>query len=45
MPEIIKLANRIYVFRDKKIIGEIEEVSKDADSYDIVSKELGNYYI
>ncbi len=45
MPEIIKLANRIYVFRDKKIIGEIEEVSKDADSYDVVSKELGNYYI
>ena len=45
MPEIIKLANRIYVFRDKKIIGEIEEVSKDADSYNIVSKELGSYYI
>ncbi|MHB1254098.1 MAG: ATP-binding cassette domain-containing protein, partial [Candidatus Humimicrobiaceae bacterium] len=45
MPEIIKLANRIYVFRDKKIIGEIEEVSKDEDSYNIVSKELGNYYI
>ncbi|MHB8278666.1 MAG: sugar ABC transporter ATP-binding protein [Candidatus Humimicrobiaceae bacterium] len=44
MPEIIKLANRIYVFRDKKIIGEIKEVSKDSDSYDIVSKELGNYY-
>jgi ribose transport system ATP-binding protein len=45
MPEIIKLANRIYVFRDKKIIGEIEEVSKDTDSYEIVSKELGSYYI
>lgn len=45
MPEIIKLANRIYVFRDKKIIGEIEEVNKDEDSYNIVSKEIGNYYI
>ena len=45
MPEIIKLANRIYVFRDKKIIGEIEEVSKEADSYNIVSKELGSYYV
>jgi len=45
MPEIIKLASRIYVFRDKKIIGEIEEVSKDEDSYNIVSKELGSYYI
>jgi len=45
MPEIIKLANRICVFRDKKIIGEIEEVSKDADSYNIVSKELGSYFI
>jgi len=44
MPEIIKLANRIYVFRDKKIIGEIEEVNKDEDSYNIVSKEIGNYY-
>jgi ribose transport system ATP-binding protein len=45
MPEIIKLANRIYVFRNKKIIGEIEEVSKEADSYNIVSKEIANYYI
>lgn len=45
MPEIIKLANRIYVFREKKIIGEIEEVSKDADSYKIVSNEIARYYV
>jgi len=45
MPEIIKLANRIYIFRDKKIVGEIENVNKDADSYNIVSKEIGSYYI
>ncbi|MDZ7838093.1 MAG: sugar ABC transporter ATP-binding protein [Actinomycetota bacterium] len=45
MPEIIKLANRIYIFRDKKIVGEIGSVNKDADSYNIVSKEIGSYYI
>ncbi|MCG9479433.1 MAG: sugar ABC transporter ATP-binding protein [Actinomycetia bacterium] len=45
MPEIITLANRIYIFRDKKIVGEIESVNKDADSYNIVSKEIGSYYI
>ncbi len=45
MPEIIKLANRIYIFREKKIIGEIGEVSKDADSYDIVSNQIASYYV
>jgi len=45
MPEIIKLANRIYIFRDKKIMGEIKSVSKDPDSYNIVSKEIGSYYV
>ena len=45
MPEIIKLANRIYIFRDKKIIGEIEEVNKDSNNYKIVSNQIANYYV
>ncbi len=45
MPEIIKLANRIYIFREKKIIGEIEEVNKDEESYKIVSNQIASYYV
>jgi len=42
MPEIIKLSNRIFVFRDKKIVGEIESVDSSAD-YDLVCKKIGTY--
>jgi ribose transport system ATP-binding protein len=42
MPEIIKLSNRILVFRDKKIVGEIENVDSSAD-YDLVGKKIGTY--
>jgi len=45
LPEVIKLSNRIYVFRNKEIVGEIKDVSKESDSYDIVSKKIGEYYI
>jgi len=40
MPEIIKLSNRIFVFRDKKIVGEIENVDSSAD-HDLISKKIG----
>lgn len=42
MPEIIKLSNRILVFRDNKIVGEIENVDSSAD-YDLVGKKIGTY--
>jgi len=42
MPEIIKLSNRILVFRDKKIVGEIENVDSSVD-YDLIGKKIGTY--
>lgn len=45
MPEIITLANRIIVFDNKKIIGEVKTVTKSENSYDEVSKEIGSFYL
>jgi ABC-type sugar transport system ATPase subunit len=39
MPEIIKLANRILIFSENKIVGEIENTSKD---YTEISTQIGN---
>jgi ribose transport system ATP-binding protein len=44
MPETITLANRIIVFDNKKIIGEVKTVAKNENSYDEVSKEIGSFY-
>ena len=43
MPEMIKLANRILVFRENEIVGEIQNSNKGTDNYDVVSKQIGNY--
>ncbi|MHB8278129.1 MAG: sugar ABC transporter ATP-binding protein [Candidatus Humimicrobiaceae bacterium] len=43
MPEIIKVANRILVFRENTIVGEIENSNKGADNYSFTSKEIGAY--
>ena len=43
MPEIIKLASRILVFKDKHIVGEITEINTTAKNYDDISKEIGHY--
>jgi ribose transport system ATP-binding protein len=40
MPEIIKLANRILVFSGNRIVGEIENDSKD---YGEISTKIGNF--
>jgi ribose transport system ATP-binding protein len=45
MPEIITLSNRIIVFDNRKIIGEVKTVAKNENSYDEVSKEIGNFYL
>lgn len=43
MPEIIKLASRILVFKDKKIVGEITGINTETKDYDKISKEVGHY--
>lgn len=43
MPELIKLARRIYVFREGKIVGEIDGLNETEKSYQEVSGEIGKY--
>ncbi len=43
MPEIIKLANRILVFRDNRIVGEVNDVDNPEKSYDALSMVIGNF--
>lgn len=41
MPEIARVASRILVFRDLKIVGEVKDVSTEPKSYEQVSHEIG----
>ena len=43
MPEIIKLASRILVFRDKRVAGEIKDVDAPDLTYEAVSAAIGRY--
>ena len=41
MPEIIKIANRILVFRDRHIVGEIDDVDNPDKGYAEISMAIG----
>ncbi len=43
MPEIIRLAGRILVFRDRRVVGEITDVDDGTRTYDDVSAAIGRY--
>ncbi len=43
MPEMIKLASRILVFKNKQIIGEIADINVAGKDYDRISKQIGHY--
>ena len=43
MPEMIKLANRVLVFRENEIVGEIQNTNIGTDNYNVISKQIGNY--
>jgi ribose transport system ATP-binding protein len=43
MPEMIKLASRILVFKDKQIIGEIDGINTATKHYGDISKQIGQY--
>ena len=43
MPEIVRLANRILVFRDQYIVGEVDNVDDPARTYDDISMAIGEY--
>ncbi len=44
MPEIIKLSNRIIVFDEKKIIGEVKDLNKYENDYEVISQEIAKCY-
>jgi len=43
MPEIIRVASRILVFKEHRIVGEIGGVDDEARTYDDVSAAIGRY--
>jgi ribose transport system ATP-binding protein len=43
MPEIIRVASRILVFRDHRVAGEITGVDDESRTYESVSAEIGRY--
>jgi ribose transport system ATP-binding protein len=43
MPELIKLSRRILIFRDYKIVGEINNLNDKEFSYADISNEIGQY--
>ena len=43
MPELIKLARRICVFRGGRIVGEIDELNLEEKTYKNVSEHIGRY--
>jgi ribose transport system ATP-binding protein len=43
MPEIIKLATRILVFKDHRIVGEVAGIDSGEETYEHVSTAIGQY--
>nr|WP_281384374.1 ATP-binding cassette domain-containing protein [Pelagicoccus albus] len=45
LPEVVRMTNRILVFRELEIVGEVVDVDREAKSYDTVSEEIGKYLV
>jgi ribose transport system ATP-binding protein len=43
MAEVVKMASRILVFKDRRVVGEIGDVDDGAKTYDQVSAAIGRY--
>ena len=43
MPEIISLAGRILVFKEKQIVHEVADIQERSLGYDAVSREIGHH--
>lgn len=43
MPEIIKIASRILIFKDQQIVGELTGIDDEKKTYDEVSTAIGRY--
>ncbi|MDQ8179370.1 sugar ABC transporter ATP-binding protein [Pelagicoccus sp. SDUM812005] len=45
LPEIVRMANRILVFREQEIVGEVKDIDTEAKSYEQVSEAIGKYLV
>ncbi|MDQ8197674.1 sugar ABC transporter ATP-binding protein [Pelagicoccus enzymogenes] len=45
LPEIVRITNRILVFREQKIVGEVTDIDTEAKTYATVSQEIGRYLV
>lgn len=45
LPEIACLANRILVFREQRIVGEVRDIDVEGKRYEAVSAEIGKYLV
>jgi ribose transport system ATP-binding protein len=45
MPEIIRLASRILVFRDRRIVGEVDHVDSPVNTFETVSASIGSFLV
>lgn len=43
MPEIIKLASRILIFKDQRVVGELDELDEDGKTYAQISAAIGQH--
>lgn len=44
LPELVRLVNRLLVFRDKRIVGEVRDIDTAGKSYARVSEEITPYF-
>jgi ribose transport system ATP-binding protein len=44
LPEIIRIANRILVFRDQQIVGEVRDIDTQKKTYKQISEEIAPYF-
>jgi ribose transport system ATP-binding protein len=44
LPELVRLANRLLVFRDRRIVGEVRDIDTQRKTYAEVSAEIAPYF-
>jgi ABC-type sugar transport system ATPase subunit len=44
LPEIIRIANRILIFRGQRIVGEVRDIDTKKKSYRAISEEIAPFF-
>ncbi len=45
LPEIVRLATRILVFRDRRIVGEVAVLDAPDQSFETISRRIGEFLL